>query len=361
LLNIDSKIWSGTLTSTTAWRFWNWDPSNDRDYTALRVGTLSHAPSKHEQFTQEIRWAGDLSSRLSAVFGLYGFVQKLETDPVHTEEVGADDFRFVWNPSPGPNGSPNIAVGPGGSVVDNYFAGPRSEITSQLDTFTTAVFSQLDWAIPERLHLLPGLRLNYDKKEVDFQQRAVNVASVTGVDAEALCLHRPIARRAACGAVALELNPRRNVDSQNGFMPAAPLPLCAQRFNPRVRAALRRMQDDQHARVQPLRAPTVCGLPLALRVKPGEPCREGDADGVVQIAFEGCRIFIGAGAQPEVEFGSHPRALQAASAGAQHEADGQRRSDWSGAAHGCARRRSGTHSSAPSESTATATSAPWRT
>jgi iron complex outermembrane receptor protein len=178
-LNIDSQIWSGTLTSTTAWRFWNWDPSNDRDYTALRVGTLSQAPSKHEQFTQEIRWAGDLSSRLSAVFGVYGFAQKLETDPVHTEEVGADYFRFVWNPSPGPNGSPNIALwGPGGSVVDNYFAGQRSEITSQLDTFSTAVFSQLDWAISERLHLLPGLRLNYDKKEVDFQQRAVNVRPV---------------------------------------------------------------------------------------------------------------------------------------------------------------------------------------
>ncbi len=54
-LNIDSQLWSGTLTSTTAWRFWNWDPSNDRDYTALLVGTLSQAPSKHEQWTQEIR------------------------------------------------------------------------------------------------------------------------------------------------------------------------------------------------------------------------------------------------------------------------------------------------------------------
>lgn len=178
-LNIDSQLWSGTLTSTTAWRFWDWDPSNDRDYTALLVGTLSQAPSKHEQFTQELRWTGDLSSRVSAVFGIYGFAQKLNTDPVHTEEVGADYFRFVWNPSPGPNGSPDIALwGPGGSVVDNYFAGQRSEITSQLDTFSTAVFSQLDWAITEHLHVLPGLRLNYDKKEVDFQQRAVNVPVV---------------------------------------------------------------------------------------------------------------------------------------------------------------------------------------
>ncbi len=178
-LNIDSKIGSGTLTSTTAWRFWNWDPSNDRDYTALRVGTLSQAPSKHAQWTQELRWAGDLATGLSAVFGAYGFAQKLNTDPVHTEEVGADYFRFIWNPSPGPNGSPNIALwGPNGSVAGNYFAGQRSEITSQLDTVSAALFGQLDWALSERLHLLPGLRLNYDRKEVDFVQRALNIPTL---------------------------------------------------------------------------------------------------------------------------------------------------------------------------------------
>lgn len=178
-LNVDVAIWTGTLTSTTAWRFWNWDPSNDRDYTALLVGTLSQAPSRHEQLTQEVRWAGDLSSRISAVFGVYGFAQKLETDPVHSEEVGADYFRFIWNPSPAPNGNPNIALwGPGGSVVDNYFAGQRSEITSRLDTVSAAVFGQVDWAVTDRLHLLPGLRFNYDKKEVDFLQRVLNVPTV---------------------------------------------------------------------------------------------------------------------------------------------------------------------------------------
>ena len=61
--NVDVEVGPGTLTSTTAWRFWNWDPSNDRDYLGLPVGTLSQAPSTHEQVTQEIRWAGDLSER----------------------------------------------------------------------------------------------------------------------------------------------------------------------------------------------------------------------------------------------------------------------------------------------------------
>lgn len=175
-LNIDTSLWSGTLTSTSAWRFWDWDPSNDRDYTALRVGTLSQAPSKHQQWTQELRWAGDFGENVSAVFGVFGFRQRLRSNPVHTEEVGADYFRFVWNPGSGPNGSPDITRwGPGGSVIDNYFNGQRSEITSRLDTVSAAVFGQLDWQIGERLRLLPGLRLNYDRKEVDFRQQVLHV------------------------------------------------------------------------------------------------------------------------------------------------------------------------------------------
>ena len=178
-LNIETALGSGTLTSTTAWRFWAWDPSNDRDYTALRVATLSQAPSKHRQWTQELRWAGDLHERVSGVFGLYGFVQELKTDPVHTEEVGADYFRFIWNPSPGPNGSPNIALwGPNGSVVGNYFAGQRSEITSTLETSSAAAFGQVDWALTDTLHLLTGLRYNIDRKDVDFRQRVLNVPTL---------------------------------------------------------------------------------------------------------------------------------------------------------------------------------------
>ena len=42
-------------------------------YLGLPVGTSSHAPSTHDQITQEIRWAGDLSATLSGVFGFFAF------------------------------------------------------------------------------------------------------------------------------------------------------------------------------------------------------------------------------------------------------------------------------------------------
>jgi len=160
--NIDVEVGPGTLTSTTAWRFWNWDPSNDRDYLGLPVGTLSQAPSTHDQVTQEIRWAGDLSEKVSGVFGLFAFDQKLNTDKVHTEQAGSALYRFLWT-------APNTPA----AATPELFDGYTSEITSELNTVSAALFGQIDWAITDRLHLLPGLRFNYDQKDVDFNRAVV--------------------------------------------------------------------------------------------------------------------------------------------------------------------------------------------
>ena len=176
--NLDKDVGPGTLTVTTAWRDWIWDPSNDRDFLELEVATLSQAPSKHQQLTQEVRWTGDLSDKVNAVFGFFAFDQRLETNPVHGEATGADYWRFVWTPPTvtAPNGTPDPALyGPGGSIVDNFYNGQQSAITSRLDTVSAALFAQLDFAIGERLHLIPGLRYNYDKKEVDWRQQALDI------------------------------------------------------------------------------------------------------------------------------------------------------------------------------------------
>jgi iron complex outermembrane recepter protein len=180
--NLDKDVAGGTLTVTTAWRNWIWDPSNDRDYLELAVATLSQAPSKHEQLTQEVRWTGDFSDKVNAVFGFYAFDQQLNTDPVHSEATGEDYWRFVWTPptAAAPNGTPNIALyGPGGSIVDNYYNGQESAITSQLDTTSAALFTQFDFSIGERLHVIPGLRYNYDKKQVNWSQQALNIPIVS--------------------------------------------------------------------------------------------------------------------------------------------------------------------------------------
>ena len=41
----DYKLASATITSVSAWRFWNWDAANDRDYTGLPIQITQHIPS----------------------------------------------------------------------------------------------------------------------------------------------------------------------------------------------------------------------------------------------------------------------------------------------------------------------------
>ncbi|SEK40296.1 TonB-dependent receptor [Parapedobacter koreensis] len=156
--NVDVKVGPGTLTSTTAWRFWNWDPSNDRDFTGLQGLALSQAPSRHDQWSQEVRWAGEFSDRLSAVVGLYAFGQTLDADPAHTEEAGRDQWRFSQNTE-----SP-LWQTPG--LLDGY--GIKSY--PSLKTFSGAIFAQVDYAITPRLRILPGIRVNYDDKSVNFRR-----------------------------------------------------------------------------------------------------------------------------------------------------------------------------------------------
>jgi iron complex outermembrane receptor protein len=173
-LNIDQKIGSGTLTSTTAWRYWNWDPSNDRDFTGLSVLSLSQATSKHQQWTQEIRYAGNISTSLSGVIGAFIIGQDLKTDPEHIEESGAAQWRFSQSTTSSKWATPGL------------FEGFGIKTRSRLKTFGAAVFAQVDWSITDRWHLLPGIRFNYDKKDVDYDRKTYGGLETTDPDLIAL-------------------------------------------------------------------------------------------------------------------------------------------------------------------------------
>ena len=155
-LNIDSKIGNGTLTSTTAWRFWNWDPSNDRDFTGLQVLAKSQNPTRQTQITQEVRYAGQLTSKLSGVVGVFFIDQASQTDG--TEESGSAQWRFAQSTTSNLWKTPSL------------FEGYGITTDARIRASSAAVFGQLDWAITERLHVLPGLRYNFDKKDADYNR-----------------------------------------------------------------------------------------------------------------------------------------------------------------------------------------------
>ena len=157
-LNLDTKIGVGTLTSTTAWRFWTWDPSNDRDFTGLQVLAKSQNPSRQTQFTQEIRYAGQLSSKLSGIVGVFFIDQTSTTKGV--EESGNAQWRFSQSTT-------NTALWKTPGLFEGYGIHTKAKIHST----SAAVFGQLDWAVTKRLHVLAGLRFNYDKKDADSDRK----------------------------------------------------------------------------------------------------------------------------------------------------------------------------------------------
>src|SRR6478736_4473681 len=149
-INVDVKMGPGTLTSTTAYRYWNWNPSNDRDFTGLQALAFSQNPSKHHSWSQEIRYAGDFTSKLSGVIGVFALKQEVTVDG--REESGNAQWRFSQSTT-----SP-LWKTPG------LFEGYGIHTDARIRASSAAVFGQIDWEITEGLHLLPGVRFNYDKK-----------------------------------------------------------------------------------------------------------------------------------------------------------------------------------------------------
>ncbi|MDR1860959.1 MAG: TonB-dependent receptor [Bacteroidales bacterium] len=178
-LNADFRLGRGTLTSTSAYRYWKWDPSNDRDFTGLQGLALSQAPSIHKQWSQEVRWSGILSQRLTGVFGIFSFWQDLAPNDAHTEEAGVDQWRFSQNSTSALWATPGLLEGYGQRTYPN------------LNTFSGAIYAQLTWeVVPEKLKLLPGLRLNYDKKKVDFRREVYGGLQTS--DADLIALQRAV-------------------------------------------------------------------------------------------------------------------------------------------------------------------------
>ncbi|RJG54153.1 TonB-dependent receptor [Sphingobium terrigena] len=153
----------GTLTSVTAWRFWDWKPENDRDFTGLSIVSRSQNPSQQDQYSQEFRYNYE-SQDVDFVVGLFGFKQRIDTQG--TEQQGDDAAQWSLAPSTDPANPANNPATLAGLTASN---------TQYLKADSAALFGQLSWKVTDALTIQPGLRLNYDKKS-GFYQRVVTNA-----------------------------------------------------------------------------------------------------------------------------------------------------------------------------------------
>jgi iron complex outermembrane receptor protein len=168
-LNGDFKIGPGTLTSTTAYRYWNWDPSNDRDFTGLPVLQKSQNPAKHHNWSQEVRYAGNFAEKLSGVVGLFYLDQVVKI--TGTEESGAAQYRFAKS-STGNNantpGTTNDQLWATPGLLEGYGIYTDASIKSK----SAAAFASIDYELFKGFHIIPGGRINYDKKDVYYNRVA---------------------------------------------------------------------------------------------------------------------------------------------------------------------------------------------
>lgn len=140
----------GRLTSVSAYRFWNWNPSNDRDFTGLPITTVSANPSRQEQWSQELRYASKAGGNIDYVAGLFFFHQTIDTQGLQVQGPAAS--RWLLNPTSANANNPAVLNG----------LASRNEIGFK--NTSAAAFGQLTWRVTDRLRIQPGLRLNYDEK-----------------------------------------------------------------------------------------------------------------------------------------------------------------------------------------------------
>ncbi|MEQ1885216.1 MAG: TonB-dependent receptor [Bryobacteraceae bacterium] len=157
-VELDWTLGKGQLTAITAWRYWLWRPSNDRDFTALPITTVSAAPSRHRQWTQEIRYAATVNPRLNYLLGFFVFQQNLNPAPYHKQEQGAAAARYLLAPSAN-------AATPG--LLDGY----GQNISFDYSNVSAAGFGQVEYYFTSRWRITPGLRLNHDTKKLDYDQQ----------------------------------------------------------------------------------------------------------------------------------------------------------------------------------------------
>ena len=152
----DWNLGSATLTSVSAWRFWNWDAANDRDYTGIPIQLVQHIPSRQDQYSQELRIASNGDRRLSYVAGLYFYTQTISGRPISI--YGPAGAYWLIGPTTG------ASTAVPASLLDGYGTDGRTRFAA--DSY--AVFGEANWTLLPRLTLTGGLRYTYEVKDGSY-------------------------------------------------------------------------------------------------------------------------------------------------------------------------------------------------
>lgn len=195
-LNADWDLGQATLSSITAWRYWDWDVANDRDYIGVPIQLVQRIPSRQEQYSQEVRIASNGSRQLDYVAGLYFFTQEINGKP--TSVYGPVSAYWLISTTT------FVAADRPDNLTDGYGQYGNSHFTMK----SYAAFGEVNYHATSRLTATLGLRYTYEDKKGNYSTTvkggvpfstlpdpvtctALNGAILNGRDNAKLSLFRP--------------------------------------------------------------------------------------------------------------------------------------------------------------------------
>ena len=146
----ETRIGPATLTSVTAWRWWDWQPANDRDYTRLDILRQSANPVQQDQYSQEFRLNSTNPGAVAWTIGLYGFYQQLHGQNI--TEWGSNAAYWLI----------------GTTVPTDLLSGYYTQSQAVSTIGSGAGFGQLTWDVTDHFAVTPGLRYTRERKSADY-------------------------------------------------------------------------------------------------------------------------------------------------------------------------------------------------
>jgi iron complex outermembrane receptor protein len=157
-----------TLTSVTAWRYWDWDVANDRDYTGIPIQLVQRIPSRQDQYSEELRLSSSGDGKLNYVAGLYFFSQEISGTPISI--YGPEAAYWLLSQA-------NFTQPIPRNLLDGY----GQTGTSDFEMTSYAPFGELSYAFTKRLTGTLGLRYTNEDKEGTYATRVFGGADLTGL------------------------------------------------------------------------------------------------------------------------------------------------------------------------------------
>jgi len=188
-----------TLTSISAFRFWNWNPDNDTDQTALSILTRSRQANQSTEFTQELRLSSPVGQRVEYGGGLYYFSEKNLGSGNTT--YGPDAPVWIF----GANTADRQAALNGVSLLARWSPHVHSY----------SAFGQVTWHVTPKIDLTGGIRYTYEDKSGYYTQDAVGGADRSTLTPTALTT------RTNTGLVHLDYTVRTHTGTPSGMASAS--------------------------------------------------------------------------------------------------------------------------------------------